>query len=61
MTGGTALSARERARARARARAREWAARLLGRAEGGEEKRPEVKFLFFFFKNVNSARFCLFQ
>jgi hypothetical protein len=34
---------------------------LLGRAEREEEKRPEQQFLFFFFKNVNSSSFCLFQ
>jgi hypothetical protein len=60
---GESASARAgpRVRERASARARGWAARLLGRAEREEETRPEMKFLFFFFKNMNSDSFCLFQ
>jgi hypothetical protein len=74
MTGGTALSERERERERARkqaglavllgraSRPREEKERaLLGRAGREEEKRPELQFLFFFFKNMNSDSFCLFQ
>jgi hypothetical protein len=34
---------------------------LLGRAGGEEEKRPELRFCFSFFKNMNSSSFCLFQ
>jgi hypothetical protein len=61
MTGGDRVSARERGRARARAGhadgPRCWAVRL-GRAGGRKEKAARVKFLFLFFKNVNSASIC---
>jgi hypothetical protein len=42
---------------------RAWAARASGWAEQPEKSgsRPELPVLFFFFKNVNSSSFCLFQ
>jgi hypothetical protein len=34
---------------------------LLGRAGGDEEKQPELRFSFFFFKNVNMLVFVYFN
>jgi hypothetical protein len=71
MTGGVTLSARTRTRVllghdrtllgRASGPREEKEHVLLGRAEKEEEKRPEMKILFFFFKNMNIINFCLFH
>jgi hypothetical protein len=76
MTGGVGTSERESERARERlgwllGRARCWARRAqsracrqaawLGRAGGGEGKRPDRQFCFSFSKNMNRSGTCLFH
>jgi hypothetical protein len=60
MTGGVALSVRERERESARESGPHGLV-LLGEQGRRRGSRPALPILFFFFKNVNSGGFSLFQ